>query len=91
MPNRRKRWRKYRADGWNGALYMGVVCAVAWFIPGIQFAGVLIGLLSLHGAVFIWGVFALAKTTTKINEILLYKLVQFGIIIYRCITFGGNG
>ena len=52
--------------GWvERALYMGVVCAVAWFIPGIQFAGVLIGLLSLHGAVFIWGVFALAKTTPK--------------------------
>ena len=48
--------------GWvERVLYMGGVCAVAWFIPGIHFAGVLIGLLSLHVAVFVWGLFALAK------------------------------
>lgn len=52
--------------GWvERALYMGSVCAIAWFIPGIQFAGVLIGLLSIHAAVFIWGVIALSKSLRK--------------------------
>ena len=52
--------------GWvERVLYLGAVCAVAWFIPGIQFAGVLIGLLSMHGAVFIWGVIALTKSGRK--------------------------
>ena len=52
--------------GWvERALYMGGVCAAAWFIPGINFAGVLIGLLSLHVAVFIWGLIALTKSVRK--------------------------
>jgi hypothetical protein len=50
-------------SGWvERALYMGVVCLVAWFIPGVHFGGVLIGLLGLHVAVFIWGLVNLAKS-----------------------------
>lgn len=49
-------------SGWvERTLYTAVVCLVAYFIPGIHFAGVLIGLLALHGVVVIWGVVALAK------------------------------
>jgi len=54
--------------GWvERVLYMGAVCAVAWFLPGVHFAGVLIGLLCLHAAVFIWGLFALSKSMKKNN------------------------
>jgi hypothetical protein len=52
--------------GWvERALFMGFFCGIAWFIPGVQFAGVLIGLLSLHVAVFIWGLFAMSKIMQK--------------------------
>lgn len=52
--------------GWvERALFMGIFCGVAWFIPGVQFAGVLIGLLALHVAVFVWGLFAVAKIMKK--------------------------
>jgi len=52
--------------GWvERTLYMGAVCAIGWFLPGVQFAGVLIGLLCLHMAVFVWGLFALSKTLRK--------------------------
>ena len=52
--------------GWvERALYMGAVCGIAWFIPGVQFAGVLIGLLSMHAAVFVWGLVALAKSRRR--------------------------
>jgi hypothetical protein len=49
-------------SGWvERSLYTAGVCIVAYFLPGVHFAGVLIGLLALHGVVFIWGVVALAK------------------------------
>lgn len=52
--------------GWvERVLYMGSVCGIAWFIPGIEFAGVLIGLLCLHVAVFIWGIVALTKSARR--------------------------
>ena len=52
--------------GWvERALYMGTVCAIGWFIPGISFAGVLVGLLSLHAAILVWGVVALAKARRR--------------------------
>jgi ATP synthase I chain len=49
-------------SGWvERTLYTAVVCVVSYFLPGVHFAGVLIGLLALHGVVVIWGVVALAK------------------------------
>ena len=53
-------------SGWvERALYVGGICAVAWFIPGVHFGGVLIGLLSLHIVVFVWGLIAAAKQGGK--------------------------
>lgn len=52
--------------GWvERALFVGVFCAIAWFVPGVHFAGVLIGLLFLHLIVFIWALVALSKTMGK--------------------------
>ena len=49
-------------SGWvERTLYTAVVCLGAYFAPGVDFAGVLIGLLALHGVVVIWGVIALSK------------------------------
>ena len=49
-------------SGWvERTLYTAVVCLGAFFAPGVHFAGVLIGLLALHGVVVIWGVIALSK------------------------------
>ena len=49
-------------SGWvERSLYIGVICLAAYFIPGVHFAGVLIGLLSLHGVVVLWGMIALSK------------------------------
>ena len=49
-------------SGWvERTLYTAVVCLATYFVPGVHFAGVLIGLLALHGVVVIWGVVALSK------------------------------
>ena len=53
-------------SGWvERTLYTAVVCVVAYFLPGVHFAGVLIGLLALHGIVVIWGMIALSKLVAK--------------------------
>ena len=53
-------------SGWvERTLYTAVVCVVAYFLPGVHFAGVLIGLLALHGTVVIWGMIALSKLVAK--------------------------
>ena len=53
-------------SGWvERTLYTAVVCLGAYFAPGVDFAGVLIGLLALHGVVVIWGVIALSKGGSK--------------------------
>ncbi len=55
-------------SGWvERTLYTAVVCVGAYFVPGVHFAGVLIGLLALHGVVVIWGVMALAKGGKEIK------------------------
>jgi MFS superfamily sulfate permease-like transporter len=49
-------------SGWvERTLYTVVVCLGAYFAPGVHFAGVLIGLLALHGVVVIWGGISLVK------------------------------
>ncbi len=49
-------------SGWvERTLYTALVCIVSYFLPGVHFAGVLIGLLALHGVVVIWGMIALSK------------------------------
>ena len=49
-------------SGWvERTLYTAAVCLAAYFAPGVHFAGVLIGLLALHGVVVLWGVITLAK------------------------------
>lgn len=35
--------------------YIAALCLLGYFIPGLHFAGVLIGLLSQHLVIFIWG------------------------------------
>ena len=53
-------------SGWvERTLYTAVVCVVAYFLPGVHFAGVLIGLLALHGVVVLWGMIALSKLVAK--------------------------
>lgn len=53
-------------SGWMERMaYMAVICGVAWFIPGVHLAGVLIGLLCLHFVVFGWALIILAKDAKK--------------------------
>ena len=55
-------------SGWvERTLYTAIVCIAAYFTPGVHFAGVLIGLLALHGVVVIWGGISLAKIN-KLDE-----------------------
>lgn len=55
-------------SGWvERTLYTAIVCIAAYFAPGVHFAGVLIGLLALHGVVVIWGGISLAKIN-KLDE-----------------------